>query len=497
MMLLLMVGTTALECASQATAKDVDKDSGKDSGKDKIAIQKQPAIAATAKTGTSKQFARDLLPAGPERVLAEVEQFKSARNKGPTQAIAWQARRLYLKQIPITGKPVKSMEQFEKDFSNLMRDGNAPGAAIAIAYKGRLVYARGFGYADLNAKIEMQPDTLFRVASISKAFTSVGILKLCESGKISLDTKPIPMLNLSFVNLPNPDIKLKEITVRQLLQATAGWDRQTSGDPMFVPILREATTAYTNTLRPCRDAVLLHWLRRNLDFLPGTHFAYSNFGYAILGRLIEIKTGKPYEKYIQTEVLAPLGITDARCGKTLELAAGEATYYPFPGQETAVSVFPNCRGPVPLPWGGDFALEAMESDSGWIASVIDLVKFVSTMGGDGPTARPINSKYFSEMTAKPKVPEWNKSHQYFAMGWEVDDSKGADKIELSRQGSLAGSMSYVAHTPDGYTYAMAINTRPEHNAAFQTDALKLIKKTLAQKPKWADEDYYAVYQARH
>ena len=154
----------------------------------------------------------------------------------------------------------------------------------------------------------MKADSLFRIASISKSFTAVAVLKLVEEGKLSLDAKAFPLLGIqpavqSFVD---PEPRLRQITVRQLLQHTGGWDRDQSFDPMF----RSERIARANLTPPPASsvAVIRYMLSRQLDFDPGARHAYSNFGYCVLGRLIEKVTGQKYEAYVREKILAPIGI---------------------------------------------------------------------------------------------------------------------------------------------------------------------------------------------
>ena len=118
-------------------------------------------------------------------------------------------------------------------------------------------------------------------------------------------------------------------------------------------------------------------MKMPLDFTPGKKFAYSNFGYCVLGRIIEKATGLSYEKFVQDQVLKPLGIESMRIGRTLDgqQAEGEARYY-MPDNSKARSVFASRKSPVPWPHGG-YCLEAMDAHGGWIGSAIDLARFAA------------------------------------------------------------------------------------------------------------------------
>jgi N-acyl-D-amino-acid deacylase len=122
-------------------------------------------------------------------------------------------------------------------------------------------------------------------------------------------------------------------------------------------------------------------LGQRLDFDPGAKEAYSNFGYCLLGRVIEQVTGKPYGEAVQNLVLRPAGIARMKIGRTrlAERLPGEVRYY-TPDDERARSVFPDVKKPVPWPYGG-FYIEAMDAHGAWVASAVDLVRFTAALDG--------------------------------------------------------------------------------------------------------------------
>ena len=159
------------------------------------------------------------------------------------------------------------------------------GGTAAVAKDGRLVYARGFGWADRKNKVPMQPDSLMRIASISKPFTAAAIMRLVEQGRLKLDEPILPYLKkFGADEEKNLDPRWRQITLEHLLRHTAGFDRNKSFDPMFIP--------QRPSRRWIRRAIIRYMLGKPLDFDPGTRYVYSNFGYCLLGRVIEAVTGK-------------------------------------------------------------------------------------------------------------------------------------------------------------------------------------------------------------
>ena len=353
--------------------------------------------------------------------------------------------------FPVTGEPVPGMASVDQVISTLMRRWEIPGGAVGIVKDGRLVYARGFGYADESAGESVAPDALFRIASVSKPLTGVAALKLVEEGRLSLDAKAFSLLgDLTPPPGATADPRLASITVRQLLQHTGGWDRARSFDPMFRTT--EAALAVGTPIPASTETIIRYMLGKPLDFEPGSRYAYSNFGYAVLGRVIERAAGTSYEQYVRDAVLAPMGIRRMRLGGSLPgaRAAGEVRYY---DPATATSVFPGGGG-VPVAYGG-FYLEAMDAHGGWVASVVDLMRFVTAV--DGLETRPdvLRRATIDTMTARPPSPLWDGSPFYYAQGWLVRPAEG----NWWHGGSLPGTASILVRTGGGLAWAALFDAR--------------------------------------
>ena len=145
---------------------------------------------------------------------------------------------------------------------------------------------------------------------------------------------------------------------------------------MVMPTTKRAAQA-AGVPPPARcEIVIRYMLGQRLDFEPGTGYAYSNFGYCVLGRVIEKITGQGYEEYVKTTVLQAMGVNRMRIGRTLPegRADGEVRYYDYPGAPLRERVFPG-MGQCPGPYGS-FYLEAMDSHGAWIASALDLMRFL-------------------------------------------------------------------------------------------------------------------------
>jgi CubicO group peptidase (beta-lactamase class C family) len=354
--------------------------------------------------------------------------------------------------LAVTGPARVGLESFDKLMIDFVGTHKVPGATLAVVRNGKIVYARGFGYSDPAARKAMQPDSMFRIASISKPITSAAIMQLVDLKKLRLSDRVFDILNLKPAGEGKIDPRLKKVTVRQLLLHTGGWDRSKSGDPMFRPV----KTAKAFGLAPPAGGKLIarYMLTEPLDFDPGSRYAYSNFGYCLLGRLIEAKTKMPYEQYVQKHVLAKIGVTRMRIGRSLAAlrAKGEVTYHTR-NKRTLPSVFPpNVGRPVPAQYGG-MNVEAMDAHGGWIASAIDLVRFAREF--DSPeTNRFLSAKGIAATFARPNN---KKDPAYYALGWSVRPAGKKGKANTWHMGAFSGSSTLLVRRHDGLDWAVLFN----------------------------------------
>jgi N-acyl-D-amino-acid deacylase len=363
---------------------------------------------------------------------------------------------------PSTGAEVPELSVLDATILRCMNEHNLPGASLAVTKNGRLLYARGFGWADLQALTPVQPNALFRIASVSKPVTAVAILKLVQEGKLSLRARVFDILTVTPHLEPGaqPDPRNADITVLHLLNHTGGWDRARSGDGMFFSAeIAEALGVDA----PAEPEHVMRWLSgRPLDFAPGQEYAYSNYGYCLLGRIIEQITGRRYEEYVKTEILAPLGITDMRIGRTLVggRAENEVVYYPTTSLEHSVFQA-NLGQKVPHPYGAWY-LEAMDSHGGWIASALDIVRF-ATAFHDKDNSPLLTRESIETMYARPESPvgddaEGQPRRSFYAAGWSVDLPTAEGKPgQQHHNGMLMGTAAVMRRRDDGICWTALFN----------------------------------------
>jgi CubicO group peptidase (beta-lactamase class C family) len=241
---------------------------------------------------------------------------------------------------PITGTGGSGLGVFDDAMLAFMDKWHLPGGQLAIAKDGRLVLNRAYGYADTERQEAATPNHLFRIGSISKTLTTIAILALVRAGRLQLEDKAFRILSdLRPPKRATVDPRIYDITVQHLLQHQGGW---ASSDALELPWSRMAAATLGESDPPSCETVIRYVLSIPLDFAPGTKSNYSNFGFCVLGRIIEriatASNGKrtSYEAFVQSTVLKPAGITRMRIGGTRlsERTSGEALYYSAPGPST-------------------------------------------------------------------------------------------------------------------------------------------------------------------
>ena len=397
--------------------------------------------------------------------------------------------------IPVSStRSWQAFEPFDAQMTSFMGARNIPGAALAVSRHGRLVLAAGYGYADVERKELVTPTSLFRIASVSKPLTSAAVMRLMElyPDKVTLDTPMLEVLHLQphLARGAEPDPRLGRITVRMLLQHTAGWNRDTSFDPMFRSLDIAADLGTQPPAGP--QDIIRYMLGRPLDFDPGADYVYSNFGYCILGRIIEEVSGKDYGTFVQDEILKPLGITRMRIGHTLlsGRADDEVRYYD-PGTGRNV-MEPRSQAPVPQPYGC-WHLEAMDAHGGWIASAVDLVRFATAF--DDPAKCPVLTRAsVRAMFARPKgragyEADGTPKAAYYGCGWMVRPTPDGRANDW-HVGSLPGTWTLLVRRSDGLNWAVLFNQRADQTGLSYEDIDPAMHRAADAVQAWPEWDLF-------
>ncbi len=222
----------------------------------------------------------------------------------------------------VAPEPSPRPELTKTDFETLLdalipsqlRNRNIAGAVVSVVKDGQVLFQKGYGYADFEAKKPVLPDqTLFRPGSISKLFTATAVMQLVEQGKLELDRDVSGYLDFAI-----PKTYPEPVTLRQLLTHTAG----------FEDTLKNLFVAHASDLKPLR-AYLVNQMPARI-FPPGKVPSYSNYGFTLAGYIVERVSGEKFERYIDNHILKPLRMTNSTFDQPLppELAAQMSKGYP-------------------------------------------------------------------------------------------------------------------------------------------------------------------------
>ncbi len=399
----------------------------------------------------------------------------------------------------VTGQAEPALAAYDELMAEFMREHKPPGAALAVTYHGRLVYARGFGHADMEKQEPVRPASLFRIASVSKPFTAAAVLHLVDQGKLKLDDRVLPLLKLQPHLEPGarPDPRWREIRVHHCLQHTAGWDRDKSFDPMSATTAEQVSKALKIPLPIHPRDIIGYTMGKPLDSAPGTAYAYSNFGYCVLGRVIEAVSRMPYHEFVRRTILAPLGIRDMRLGKNLlrDRAPGEVKYYDSRHRTGRAISGPRIGEPAPLPYGVE-CIETMDANGGWIASTVDLLRFAVAL--DDPKKCPIlKEESIHAMLAPPPGPVGHgpagkPKEVYYGCGWDVRPARQPGEYTKWHAGLVAGTSSLLVCRADGIDWAVLFNSDADRNGKEFAGLIDpLLHKPADQIKHWPELDLFS------
>ena len=300
-----------------------------------------------------------------------------------------------------------------------------PGASIAIVYKYKTLYQKGFGYADIESKTKADENTLYHIASISKTFTSVAILQLVEQSKLRLDDSVSKYVN--WFKGESKEGKLEDITIRQLLSNTSG-------------IWRDGDTHHWVTGKFPKD--LKSSANKSLIFEPFSEFKYSNYGFSVLGEVIKSVSGLSYEKYVQKHILEALSMASTASDyaeKLKNVASGYGRVIPDSTREKFDHYATNAYAPA----------------TGFVSSAADLAKYLSAL----------------PLKATEKILLKKSKREMIQPYKETDDN---DKYCLGIEINKIGNKKVYGHGGgfNGFTTQIAFDQEDELGVIVLTNALR-------------------------
>ncbi len=377
--------------------------------------------------------------------------------------------------VPFSGTHHTKVLSILWDF---MKKWEIPGASLGIVKDERLLIKTALGYAIAEDGIPVSTDSQFRIASVSKSITAVGIFKLIEQGKLSLDDQVFGIDGIlsQYDILIEPDYEL--ITIRHLLHHSAGWDSTLGGDPMFRTL---EIANFLNVNNPVTPNQIIQFMTEfySLDFPVGSKFSYSNVGYLILGRIIETISGMLYEDFVRSEILLPVEATNTVLAKNLfeDRYQNEVKYYHNGSLTTLPSVYGTGQL-LPVPYGG-ILLEAMDAHGGWVSTADDLLRFLTAVDGFHERTEILTTSSLITMhTASPHFSQ-------YGMGWE---QIGGNWFHT---GSLPGSSSLIYRGRDGVSYAVLFNSWPIlEQTKYNPEMRSMMNGLVSSIDQWPTQDLF-------
>jgi CubicO group peptidase (beta-lactamase class C family) len=315
---------------------------------------------------------------------------------------------------------------------------NLPGLSLAIAYRGRLVFSEGYGLANTTTNEAVTPEHLFRIASISKPITSVAVFNLIDRGIVNLNDPVFGasgILGTTYGPLPSSS-DIDKITVQHLLEHTSGWNNLPT-DIMYKPDPSLTLSTWQNMTQ--ND--LIRWMiaHRTLANGPGAVHDYLNFGYLVLGRVIEQVSGMSYADFVRQRVLRACDISDMHiAGDTLaDRRTNEVVYY----SQDAFDPYA-------------IRVSRMDAHGGWIASPTDLVRFLVRVDRFPVPPDILSAASMDTMVTRTTAIDTNGNPSTYAKGWGTHVATG----NYSHNGNLAGTAGWLVRTSNAYCYAVLANS---------------------------------------
>jgi CubicO group peptidase (beta-lactamase class C family) len=282
-----------------------------------------------------------------------------------------------------------------------------PGVVVGVVADQKLIWSKGFGYANLAARLPMTPATKFRMASNSKLFTAVAIMQLREDGKLGLDDPVVKHLPW-FKAAPAGDDD-GPITIEELLSHSSG-------------LQREAGDHWVSYRFPTREELIAHYGERHAAFPPDVRWKYSNLAFSVAGMVVEEASGQTWANYVQTHILDPLGMSETSVDRNVP---GLATPYArrMPDGTREVLPFIDSKG--------------MAAATGITSTVGDMAKFMSAEFRRGPRGgdQIVSSGSWREMLRVRSVEEnWTSGT---GLGFDVKRVK--DRTYVGHGGGYPGN----------------------------------------------------------
>lgn len=329
-------------------------------------------------------------------------------------------------QSPEGSRAETAFARLDEAVMDHMKTVGARAATVAVSKNGEILHSKGFGTVDQAGRKACPPGALMRVASVSKPVTAAAIREAVAAGKVGYDDRAFEILALKEPKSAKVDPEIGKITIRHLIDHKGGWDRGSGMDPMFSAPRIKSELKLARAVTPADVVRFMH--TQPLDFEPGSKAVYSNFGYCVLGRVLEKKMGKPFAGCLDELVLRPNGMADIKMG-TDNLSKRDPREVEYPAEAR------------------QFSIELMDANGGLVASAPALCVFMRHFMLNGERRLPGG------------IVDWT----YF--------------------GSLPGTTAMARQMPGGLDVAVLINGRRNQSIDADNQALKKAVETAIKGPK--------------
>ena len=402
----------------------------------------------------------------------------------------------------ITGTTDPGFESLDAAMQTHMENNQiSRGALSVVDTQGRLVLARGYTWDSTDTE-NTDPTSLFRIASVSKTVTAAATMALVEDGLLGSIDDPVADLlddwNWCAWGCPDceggfcPDANWPGMTTRNLLTHHSGfvsWSSGSSGDAMAANrTIRDHLSglpSHDPVTLPISIADIHEFMRtQGVDTPPQSSYVYSNYGYSLLGRIIEAASGISYEDYVQQRILDPLCIDRMRIGTSMGDAENEVDYHDSMYQLRRTVIEEDEDLWVHRCYGGA-NIPNYDANGGWIASAVDLAAFTAAFRD------PVDSPILTDLSINDMwtLPSYDSTTTY-ALGWSIRSNWAF------HTGSIAGTRSSIQRNTDGSTYAVVFNRRVRDATGFSStddDIRALINGPAWSAITWPAVDYWNDY----
>jgi serine beta-lactamase-like protein LACTB len=303
------------------------------------------------------------------------------------------------------------LKRIEQAIQAEMQKNGVPGIAVAIAQRGQVVYAKGFGYADAENKVPFNPQTVSRIGSISKTFTALAVMQLVEQGKVKLDDEVQAYV-------PSFPRKSAPVTIRQLLGHQGGIRHYKSNEMM--------SARHYNTV----EESLTIFKDDPLIAEPGTKYSYTTYGFNLLSRVVEAASGMSFGDYLQQRVFNPLGLKETYLDDPPKLIPNRARNY------TKLQNGPLENAPAvdqSNKWGG----------GGIVSTVEDLLRYAASYD----TAQLLRTATIAQMFTAQTTRDGKPTN--YGFGWATALEDGRRRVE--HNGGSIGATSALSKYPEQQT----------------------------------------------